>query len=170
MINIVSGIRNTGKTRFMRDHARGSGGDGILSLKHFEKGRHAGYDLLHIHSGKICPLIREKEQLPTRWDTLTEVGHWVFSAAAFHFAREKLQDNASETLYLDEIGPLEIRDKAGFYPLAVALIAGGKKELFFSVREDLLEAFMETFALTRSQILIIHLTPNRGSYDRPEHS
>lgn len=165
MINIVSGIQNAGKTRFMRDHASGSGGDGILSLKYFEKGRHTGYDLLHVQSGAVCPLIRHRDHLPAHWDALAEKDPWFFSAAAFRFAQEKLQNNPSETLYLDEIGPLEIQNKAGFYSLATALIAVGKKELFFSVRESLLEAFMETFSLTRSQILIIHLTSIRGSYD-----
>lgn len=170
MINIVSGIQNAGKTRFMRDHSAGSGGDGILSLKYYENGRHTGYDLLHIKSGASCPLIRQRDHLPAIWDTIAETGPWVFSAAAFRFAQEKLQNNLSETLYLDEIGPLEILGKAGFYPLAAALIADEKKELFFSVRESLLETFMETFTLTRSQILIIHLTPTRGNYDRPEYS
>jgi len=149
----------------MRDHAKGSGGDGILSVKYFEDGRHAGYDLLHLRRGRSLPFIRRRDNLPPDWDGVAETGPWVFSAAAFRFAEKIFKNNRSEPLYLDEIGPLEIREKSGFYRLAAGLISGGDRELFLSVRESLLGSFIQTFSLTRSQLVIIRLTPKRGSYD-----
>jgi nucleoside-triphosphatase THEP1 len=164
MINIVSGIRDSGKTTFMRQHAKGSGGDGILSLKHFERDLHHGYDLLHLKSGRRFPFIREPNNAPADWQNNAETGPWFFSPSAFRFAGEMLLDNKSEPLYLDEIGPLEILGRSGFYNIVTELILG-RRELFFSVRESLLEAFVETFSLTRSQISIIHLSVNRGKHD-----
>lgn len=148
----------------MRDHAKGSGGDGILSLKYFENGLHSGYDLLHLHSGRQCPFIRHQDHVPADWDAIAETGPWLFSAAAFLFAEQHILNNSAEPLYLDEAGPLEIIEKKGFYGVIRELIRDDR-ELYVSVREHLLEHFVETFSLTRSRICAIHLTEKRGKHD-----
>jgi nucleoside-triphosphatase THEP1 len=136
MINIITGKVNTGKTRFLQElYEREKHGDGVVSVKYFEKGIHRGYDLRHLKSGKEKPFIRLREDIR---EDCRVWGKYAFLPEAFDFADRILKNKGPGPAFIDEIGPLEVLKKQGFYPLLPDLFRR-EKEIWLSVREALLE-------------------------------
>lgn len=159
MIRIITGALDSGKTTYMKDlYDTNRKGDGILSLKHFENKDLTGYDLLHLRSGRQLPFIRLRENLPIDWREKYATGKYSFSAKAFHLAEEILRIRSTAPVYIDEIGPLEIFQKEGFYAILKELI-NKDNELFLSVRNSLLDEMTEVFSINNDKsATIIQLT------------
>jgi len=145
MINIITGIIDSGKTSYLKHHYEQHRiGDGVLSIKNLQQDKFKGYDLLHLKTGKTVPFIRFKGSTPPDWKQIYEIGKYSFSAKGFAFAGDVL-DNIRETpVYLDEIGPLEILHDQGFHAFLKDLI---KKDvgLFLGVRYTLLNEMIEKY-------------------------
>jgi len=148
MINIITGNIDSGKTTYLRNHYKKTKkGDGILCIKHFENETFIGYDLLHLKSGNKKSFIRKKENLPENWNKIFEIGIYSFSKKGYEFAEKILENIDNEPIYFDEIGPLEIIQKKGFYYL---LRQNLDKELFLTVRESLFDDLLKTFNITKN--------------------
>ena len=138
MINIVTGKVNSGKTRFLRElYEREKHGDGVVSVKYFEKGIHRGYDLRHLKSGEERPFIRLREDIRENGAVW---GKYVFFPEAFDVAERILKNKGPGPAFIDEIGPLEVLRGQGFNSLLPDLFRR-EKEIWLSVREALLETF-----------------------------
>lgn len=148
MINIITGEINSGKTRYLKDlYEKDHKGDGILSLKHYEDDRFLGYDLFHLKGGEKQAFIRLKTYISNDWEQKYEVGKYSFSHAGFCFAEKVLNKIQTGPIYIDEIGPLEILEKRGFYNILKELI-NKNIDLFLTLRGSLIDALHDEFALS----------------------
>ncbi len=147
MINIITGNINSGKTRYLKDlYEKDPKGDGILSLKHYEDGHFLGYDLFHLKSKEQVAFIRLKSQLLGSWNEKLEIGKYSFSCEGFAFAEKVLKNIDKGPVYIDEIGPLEMLDKKGFYKRLKELI-NQNIDLFITIRSTLIDALHDEFGL-----------------------
>ncbi len=147
MITIITGTIDSGKTRYLKKHfEKYAKGDGILSLKHYENGFLLGYDLFHLKSGKQTTFIRLKTQLPENWKEQYTVGKFSFSKGGFIFADRVLRNMETGPVYIDEIGPLEILDKKGFYNRLKELV-DQNIDLLITIRSSLIDALHDEFEL-----------------------
>ncbi len=154
MITIITGAIDSGKTRYLKKlYDKDAKGDGILSLKHYENGLFQGYDLFHLKSGEQEAFIRLKTQLPENWEEKYDIGKFSFSEEGFMFAEEVLNNIESGPVYIDEIGPLEIWGKEGFYNILKELI-NKHTDLFLSLRGSLIDDFHNEFGLNETTNII----------------
>ncbi|OQY28012.1 MAG: hypothetical protein B6244_08710 [Candidatus Cloacimonetes bacterium 4572_55] len=85
---------------------------GVVSESVIENGVKVGYDLLDIRTGERRGLIRS-QRFQENW----QLGRFHFDRRGFARLIEGLLSQRGDLLILDEIGPLELRRKQGFYPL-----------------------------------------------------
>jgi nucleoside-triphosphatase THEP1 len=148
MITIVTGEIDSGKTRYLKEYYdQAQQGDGIISLKHFYNEQCIGYDVLHLKTGEQQAFIRLKNQLPVDWKEQHDIGRFSFSEQGFIFAEKVLNSIECGPVYIDEIGPLEIWYKKGFYNKLKELI---KKDmdLFLTLRPTLINEFYDEFNIS----------------------
>ena len=147
MITIITGEIDSGKTSYLKKlYEKDSKGDGILSLKHYEADRCIGYDLFHLKSKEQVVFIRLKSQLLGSWNEKLKIGKYSFSCEGFAFAEKVLKNIDEGPVYIDEIGPLEILDKKGFYKRLKELI-NQNIDLFITIRSTLIDALHDEFEL-----------------------
>ncbi len=156
MINIIKGNSNSGKTRYLKNlYKETPKGDGVLSLKYYEKDEFLGYNLFHLKTGKQKPFIRLKTKLPENWAEKYKTGKYSFSMSGFQFAEEILRNIDEAPVYIDEIGPLEIMQRKGFYQIVKNLL-DRDIEIFLTVRDSLFDKLIATFSITgKTKIIII---------------
>ena len=154
MITLVTGAIDSGKTRYLKKlYEKDEKGDGILSLKHYEDGLLLGYDLFHLKSREQKAFIRLKTQLPENWKEKFDIGKYSFSEEGFIFAEEVLNNIETGPVYIDEIGPLEIWEKKGFYKILKELIKKDRDQ-FITLRPSLIDDFHKEFKLSGKTIII----------------
>ena len=164
MINIIKGNSNSGKTRYLKNlYKETSKGDGVLSLKYYENDEFLGYNLFHLKSGEQRPFIRLKTKLPENWIEKYEIGKYSFSMDGFQFAEEILYNINEAPVYIDEIGPLEIIQKEGFYQIVKNLL-DKDIEIFLTVRDSLFDKLIAVFSIT-GKIKTTIIKQTRGTYD-----
>ncbi|MFP4548171.1 MAG: nucleoside-triphosphatase [Fidelibacterota bacterium] len=147
MITIITGKVNAGKTTYMQHlYANKKKGDGFVSVKVFENNQHTGYDLHHLKTKNTKPFIRKKTKLPQNWQEIFKIGDYSFSKDGFAFAKDIIRNTAEEPVFIDEIGPLEIFQKSGFYSLLKERL---NSDLYITLREHLYDDFLKSFAITR---------------------
>ncbi len=146
--NVITGNKNSGKTTYLKNlYENTLKGDGFLCIKHFEKKNFIGYDLLHLKTNEQMSFIRMKENLPIDWNEIFEIGIFSFSKEGLEYAKNIIENTKKEPIFIDEIGPLEILKKKGFYEL-MKLNLG--KELYITVREALFDEMLKTFNITKN--------------------
>ncbi|MEC5158611.1 NTP transferase domain-containing protein [Chryseobacterium sp. MP_3.2] len=102
--------------------------------------------------------IGEQQLLEVKNSSL-KIGKYSFDPIVFTWAESELlnQINAQkEWLIIDEIGPLEIRKKQGFYKLILKIIANQtslKPKIIFVVRDFMVAEFMEQYHFQNMKIL-----------------
>ena len=147
MVTIVTGAIDSGKTRYLKKlYEKYAKGDGVLSLKYYQDDRFLGYDLVHLRSGEQTAFIRLKTQLPENWKERYAIGKFSFSKEGFIFADKVLGNMKTGPVYIDEIGPLEILDKKGFYKKLKELI-NRNIDLFITIRSTLIDSLHDEFGL-----------------------
>lgn len=148
MINIVTGNKNSGKTTYLKNlYDKTQKGNGFLCVKYHQENEFNGYNLLHLKSGEKMPFIRLKTKLPINWTEKYEIGFFSFSNEGFQFAENSIANITEEPIFIDEIGPLEIIYKKGFYDL---LKQNLDKELYITVRKSLYKELLKTFNITQN--------------------
>lgn len=148
MITIVTGDIDSGKTRYLKElYEKDHRGDGVLSLKHYEEDRCIGYDLVHLKTGKQIDFIRLKTVLPEDWVEQCEIGRFSFSEQGFSLAEEVLSSIESGPVYIDEIGPIEMWYKKGFYKRLKEWVTKDQ-DLFLTLRPSLIDDLHNEFGLS----------------------
>lgn len=148
MITIISGDIDSGKTRYLKEHyEQAQQGDGIVSLKHMDGEQCIGYDLVHLRTGDKQAFIRLKSTLPVDWKEQHEIGRFSFSEQGFILAEKVLNRIECGPVYIDEIGPLEIWYKKGFYNKLKELIEKDL-DLFLTLRPTLINEFYDEFNIS----------------------
>lgn len=156
MISIITGNIDSGKTRYLKElYEKNHQGDGVLSLKYFKDDRCIGYDLYHLKSGKRTDFIRLKTELPKDWKEQCEIGKFSFSQQGFIFAEKVLSKIKKGPIYIDEVGPIEIWHKEGFYK-RLKLLIKNDRDIFLTLRPSLIDDLYNEFGLS-GKIKIITL-------------
>ncbi len=121
MVTIVTGEQGIGKTSFLLHYLKTytspdtSGGILTPAVTDASGQIKTGFDALDISTGRRWPLGRTTKNLGG-----PEFGPFSFSAEGFSRAADTFKAALSRKdsfLFLDEIGPLELEKKAGFYTL-----------------------------------------------------
>jgi nucleoside-triphosphatase THEP1 len=148
MITIVTGEIDSGKTRYLKKlYEKDHKGDGVLSLKHYNNDRCIGYNLYHLRSEEQKGFIRLKTDLPKDWIEQHNIGRFSFSEEGFNFGEKILKNIKAGPVYIDEIGPLEIWEKKGFYNILKELVKK-HSDLFLTLRPSLIDDLHDEFELS----------------------
>ncbi len=149
-IIILAGEICSGKTSFLLQFCRQqTGSAGVLTP--IVEGKRVFYDIRNAAFFKMQSEADEQSLL---------IGKYSFSAAAFAKANSILlsEGSASEVKYLviDEIGPLEINLKQGFYDSLTTLLSGQfSYTLVLVVRNSFLEKALNCFRLDGANIYTV---------------
>ena len=152
-ILVVSGSRGAGKTTLILGLARALGASGLRvggiasPLERGRDGRPLAIDALDLGTGERRRLaIRGAESAPAEAvPGQSAEGHdgrpLSFSAETFAWAEERFRDAARGNfglVALDEIGPIEVDEGRGFFPLVglVTALAGPARRFILTVRES----------------------------------
>ena len=161
----MSGSPDSGKTAYLRSLLNEEGSAGCLAPKAFYEDHFLGYDMeLYPHGGRSV-LVRERRTGSSFEKVIHRVkeesggdyiffGPFLFYNGVFRksrqFLQQKLEDNSFRKWVLDEIGPLEMAGE-GLAPLLSSMVkefARSDRELYLSVRPDLVEPVQERFGFT----------------------
>ena len=163
MVNIITGDVNQGKTRYMRSLYEKRGGDGFICVKVFDKNNFQGYDLVRLTTGESTPFARKNDTIPGDWNEIYRFGVFSFSGHAFTVADRIIAEiikDGTEPIFIDEVGPLEIVERKGFYELLKRVLKL-KREVYISIRNELVDELIKEFKINEPQITQIGKSRNR---------
>lgn len=152
---IVSGAINSGKTtKISQLFQFFPQGDGFISRKIFiAPDVWVGYDWVRLSSQHHLPLAFKAEYLPLDFDEIYRQGPFCFSARAVTAAEQTINElinSDKEPLFIDEIGPLELRG-LGFAGLLRKALATNKM-LYLAVRTSCLNTVIDHFCIKNVEI------------------
>ena len=142
-IDILTGQVQSGKTTLLCEitlelEQKGIGVGGYLNLSVYEKGQLIGYDLYDLKKKTKHSFLRKQGQ--RNWE---KIGPYSFFPETLQQAkRTVLRTNTVDICFIDEIGPYELEGK-GLWPELGVLLKQPSPRLFLTVRENLLDAFLE---------------------------
>ena len=169
MINIITGkIQSSKTTKLISLFEKHKNGDGFACKKVYKNEKFIGYNIVHLQTGKAIPFAYLKfdkrvsslavmKYIPKDWNEKFQFGQFSFSKEGFIFA-EKIIDstikNNIEPIFIDEIGPVEILMKKGFYKLMKKVLKS-KIECYITIRNDMLDKFVEEFHVNKYNVIIV---------------
>ena len=155
MVYIISGKINQGKTeRILKIYEEFNSGDGIISCKKLVKGVFTGYEIVRLSNRYKMPLIYKSEYIPVNWDEAFKYDIFSFSEKAINFAEQVIDEilfGKCNPIYLDEIGPVELKGM-GFYR-ALKKVLTADRDLYITVRESCVDDVIRKFEINKYKIL-----------------
>lgn len=156
MINIITGKIRSGKTTKLSSlFEKDKKGDGFACIKMFKNEKFIGYNIAHLQTKKSIPFAYFKKYTTENWNEKFQFSRFSFSKEGFEFADKIINsaiENDIEPIFLDEIGPVEILLKKGFYRI-IKKILNSKKECFITVRDDMIDEFVEEFGVDEFNVI-----------------
>ena len=163
MITIITGSRGVGKTTLLLKlieelKNKGKHPSGIMTPAVYNtNGDKVGFYILNVANGEQWELGRSDKFLGG-----PSYGPFSFSENGFAKANEileKVLNESSEDVFLDEIGPLEMEKGYGFYPI-LSLISSFNinRNLYLIIRRSLIDGFIRKF-LPNTEYRIVEITP-----------
>jgi nucleoside-triphosphatase THEP1 len=159
---IVTGEKNYGKTRYLQEltelfkiyNVKQAGflSIGILNKegeKDFEIQDITGHKRMHLASRNPYPGYRKMNE------------SFYFNPEAIHLGNSLIQDafeNKTDVLILDEIGPIELREKV-WYPTLVLVLNKKIPVVILSVRKGLTQEVIDKFGIRDYRVIDISETP-----------
>ncbi len=158
MIYLITGDLDSGKTTKMREIYRGAvpgSGDGFVSRKIYQGSEGCiGYELERLSSGEKHGLVRLASHYNDDFDEAFRYDRFIFSQAGFCFGEsiieELLLDENIQDIYIDEIGPVELKGQGFCSILHKALQSD--KNIYLTVRSKCLQEVIEKFLGTAQHI------------------
>ncbi len=155
MVKIVTGKIDSHKTErtkalYDADHK----GDGFISLKMMLKNKVHSYQALRLSSGDKFPLVVRDEFVYEDFPIGCQIGPYLFNKKTIDMIIREISllvKKRVAPLYLDEVGLLEIEGKC-FDPI-VRIMVDSNLDCVFSVREDLVEKFIQKYNIKDYDIL-----------------
>ncbi|MBB6481488.1 nucleoside-triphosphatase [Spirochaeta isovalerica] len=170
MLTIITGPRGIGKTtallafidRLKRDNRSPAG---LITPPVFDShGKKCGFSAMNVLSGEKWELARMDKDLRG-----PVFGPFFFSREGFTKALALLAgalDSETSPFILDEIGPLELNKKTGFYPILPRLDkAACRVDVFLVIRPELIEEFRTDY-VRNSRCRIVEI--NRMNRNEPD--
>jgi nucleoside-triphosphatase THEP1 len=155
MIYIVSGEIDRGKTQKIESlYRQREQGGGFVSRKIFEGTALRGYEIVDLTTGRRLPLALKTEVLPDNWDEACRCGPFSFSLKAIAMA-EKIVDgiiaDSVEPVFIDEVGPLELRGRG--FALLLKRVLDTDKEIYLTVRRTCLTPIVRSFNIRNYELI-----------------
>ncbi|MFA5235369.1 MAG: nucleoside-triphosphatase [Bacilli bacterium] len=155
MLHIVTGDRDSGKSRFLMEHHESHPqGDGIIALKVFVEEKIVGYDAYFIGQNKRVPLMRYHDALPDDFPRGEKIGSFYYDAKTFMMMNAyliNLIQKKTSPLYVDEIGRLEFKGhgldrvmKYGFHP---------DEDVYLVIRDEFVREAISHYRLRPEEII-----------------
>lgn len=155
MVTIVVGGINSGKTsRLLKIFEETDHADGFVAIKNMMNHTVIGYDMLQLKTNEKRSFIVRDTLLPDNFNTLTKMGPYCFSKDTLEWVEQSLRymiSHGVETVFLDEIGPLELEGQC-FDGILTELVDSGC-DLYITVREKALEGVLERYNITNYECL-----------------
>ncbi len=130
---IITGDKYSGKsTRLLEISKTIPNPEGFISIR-----TENGYSLLDLRRGKTSLLMTDEPLFPDRFR------RWYFDQKLFDAANSRLESISSGTVFIDEIGRLEL-DGGGFAP-ALRALRSHDIDLIIAVRDAFLQDVIERF-------------------------
>lgn len=175
MITIITGNRAVGKTSFILKKIQeisesGQKAYGIITPPLWDgQGRKIGFSAFNTATGEKWELARTDIKLPG-----PTYGPYHFSDKGFTRANNIIIQSLKQKksiVFIDEIGPLELKHKEGYYPSLTFLAeTGSTQNLYIVIRPELINHFTEMYIPeTQYQIMKV-TTENRDKLDFPSIS
>lgn len=143
MITIISGARNSGKTRLIQERFEKYGGRGYCQPRVLDReGKAVGYNICFMETGEERALARREELRPEEWKSWSVVGQERFCFASDIFdelVKRALKEwKGNKAVFIDEFGILEA-DRKGYWPLIEKFAPQPEAQLFITCRPKLLD-------------------------------
>lgn len=156
MVTIITGEKNTGKTRFLEHwYDLDSKGTGFCSCKVLSgSGELCGYDLLFLPGKKRFPFIRLAVPADCHDPEKIVKGRFAFSLPAIEAARHHIETacpSASAPIWIDEIGALELSGD-GFDTLFRHILRH-YKDIRVIFRKNIVNELIERYSLECYRII-----------------
>jgi len=154
-IILVTGKVNSGKTTLMekmveQESLRGKFPAGIIAHGVFKESEKIGFNITDLSIGKSIPLARVGNDSTYGFS----VGRFVFLNESLNFAKNALLNfRLNGVVFLDEVGPLELKGK-GYAECLDKLLGSDINRLYISVREECLARVRQMFLLPRPTRII----------------
>ncbi len=156
MIKLIIGHIDQGKTsRMLALYQETKKGDGFICKKHYRNGRLPDYDVVWLKTGDAQPLAYDKQHLTEDWDERYCFGRFSFAEKGLVFAEQIIAEiirNKTETIFIDEIGPLEIIEGRGFCDLFKQVLLLNR-EVFITVRSEFKDDLVRKFNIRDYQVI-----------------
>lgn len=152
MINIITGKINSGKTtKLISIYKNTNNGDGFACVKKFVDGKFVGYDIKHLRTKRIIPFAFYLDNPKKKINDNFQFGNFSFSKDGFVFAERIIDsalENETDSIFIDEIGFIEIVLEKGFYNL-LKKVLNTNSNLFVTVRDEFLDEFIQKFNIRK---------------------
>ncbi len=147
MITIITGDKDSGKTRYILNLFEKSGGKGFCQPKVLNSNREiVGYNILDLHSSEEKPLLRVEVHRPVEWVNWTVVGREKYcfnNNIQREFSCRGIEDlGDAGCFFIDEVGIVEMEGK-GYWPLIEKVVLKKDFQLYITVRPKLLNQLKE---------------------------
>lgn len=155
-VNIITGAKQSGKTTFLLDKIQELRKDGKIVSGFISRGTFVDHKR---HSFFVQDISTGKEQLLMTTDLISgaeKIGKFYIDQEAFDWGKsilEKAINSNADYIVLDEVGRFELEEK-GWSSIIPALLKSDK-ELFFIVREEWVNGFIEKYQITDFEIIRI---------------
>ena len=147
MITIITGKINSGKTtHLIKRYQAQQKGDGYACVKKMQHGLVLGYDLMRLKTRESISFIVRDKFYDINMGAIVKIGPYRMFNDALTIVKDNMNkwaESGINPLYLDEIGPLEMKNK-GFHTLLVSLL-NQSIDLVLVIREEVLDEACEKY-------------------------
>lgn len=149
MINIICGENNQGKTKKLKSiYADKKEGDGFVAQKIFIDSTFCGYELVRLSTGESVPQALIENLFPEKETPIYKQGSFLFFKESFVFADSVIKEvikNNINPVFIDEIGPLELRKKG--YHKSFIKILKENRTIYITVRNTLVNDIIDFYSI-----------------------
>lgn len=157
MITIICGENNRGKTAKIKSiYAEDMKGDGFITEKIFSNSIFCGYKITRLSTGESVTQSFKTEFFPLDENVLYTCGSLTFKQDGFDFAESIIHDIIDKRIspvFIDEIGPLELKGKGIHDSFKKILRTDGA--VYFTVRKHCFERAVRTFSVEKYTLINI---------------
>jgi nucleoside-triphosphatase THEP1 len=156
MINIITGKIDSGKTTKMIEiYNQTKQAEGFATKKIYKNETNIGQRIVNLSTGEDKLFSLKINYISHGWVEEYRYYDYSFSSEGIQFAEGIIYNainNKAKSIFIDEIGPLEICNEQGLFNALVDAIASSK-DLFITVRDNCLEQFIKKFGVREYNIL-----------------
>ena len=149
MIHIICGENNQGKTKKIKSiYNNKKEGDGFIAQKIFKDSIFCGYELIRLSTEESVTQAMVENLFPEKETPVYKQGNFLFFKESFVFADsiiEEIISNKTNPVFIDEIGPLELR-KEGYHK-SLKKIFKEDRTIYITARNSLIFDIIDFYSI-----------------------